>query len=445
MSKPARKYKIYKTNEPCIKCKEYEDGEKVYLVTLDYGRQLREDKKTGETKLKQVKSTKTVSTLKEARALLGQNRSEKARKTKTGTTRRLYFRDVIRDYDEAYANTWSDSYKMQKQAQERRIETFFNNQDVRSVSTLDIEAFFEWCRTPHPPAFPYALSNNSIQKIKTHMNGLYKFMKKGGVKYNIRENVVLDAEVGKIEKFQATTLSSEQLNEMLRYALDNELDYSIFAMIGLTGLAGLRRGELCGVQWGDLDYDNGLIDVARQRCQISTGSIVKVPKGGDDNGKTREERKQRYACFPHCLQTLLEYVKEQQEQYLHRPVEPDDYIYMTKINLVNGYLPHPGKISRRFTEFQERMAKARAKAGEKPIPIIRLHDMRHTFISLCINGGVSQYQVSFNCGHSFNKQGNNVTVSTYLHDDNNRKEINAFIDKTISTSLEIPDMKVSKD
>lgn len=411
-----------------------------YIVTIDLGRQLRENKKTGVMEMRQTKTTRIVSTLKEAKALQGKNNTIKQHEKVSGITRKVSFSKVLDEYTEFYKDSWSDSYMMQKKSQAKRMKAYFGDKDVRKIDTLDIEKFFKWCQEPHE-AFKEALGNNSIQKIRCHLASLWKFMKKNQSKYGIKENVVLDADIGEIVKYEATILSAEQVNYMLQYIINNEKDYSTFAMVGLPVLAGLRRGELCGIKWKNIDYENKLIDVEYQRCQISTGSIIKVPKGGKDDGKTREERKQRYAALPDCLVVLLGYIKEQQEKYLGRKVKPDDYVYMTKINLVNGYLPHPGKVSRRFKELQNRMNKVRAKAELEPIPSIRLHDLRHTFISLCLNGGINQFQVSANCGHNFRDRGSTTTVSTYWHDDNNRADIVEFIDKTITAKLEIPDME----
>ncbi len=437
----AKREEIEDTKYAGIK-RRIKDGK--YIVSLDLGRQLRPDKETGEMKWRQVKTTRVVSTFREAQDLLAENIKKKSKQVATGRTRRVYFEDVIREYDKTHKNL-SDSYKGQQKAQAKRINAYFGrNFDARYLTVQDIEDFYEWCREEQPPEFPKALSNNSIEKIRSYLNQLYVFMEKGGIKYSLPENIIPKTSVGKIKKFKVQILTAEQLNDMIRFALDNEKDYSIFAMIGLTALTGLRRGELCGVQWRDLMPEEHLINIVRQRVQISTGSIEKTPKGGDDNADTRDERRERYACLPYCLMTLLEYVKKQQEEYLHRKVKPTDYIYMTKINLVNDYLPHPGKISRRFKEFQTRMNKVRAKAGKEPIPYVRLHDMRHTFISLCVNGGVNPYQVSWNCGHLLDKRDMATTFSEYLHDDDNREDIRKFMDGIITTDLTIPDMTVSK-
>lgn len=410
-----------------------------YIVVIDYGRQMRMNPKTGLMEMKQAKTTKIVSTLKEAKALQGENNKVKKGNKVSKVADKIPFNRVLAEYTAYYKDGWSDSYMMQKQSQAKRMQAFFGNRDVKTIDTLDIEKFYRWCSEVHA-GFPKPLSNNSIQKLHTHLYDIWKYMKKNPSKYGVRENVVVDAEYGAIEKFEAQILTAEQVNYMIQYAINNEKDYSIFALIGLPVLAGLRRGELCGIRWRNLDYEKKLIDVEYQRCQISTGSIEKVPKGGNDNGKSREERKQRYAALPDSLITLLDYIKTQQKEFLRRDVTPDDYVYMTKVNLVNSYLPHPGKVSRKFMEFQKRMNGVRKLAGMDPIPYVRLHDLRHTFISLCLNGGINQFQVAANCGHNFSGKGNCTTVSVYWHDDDNRDDIIRFIDQTVTADLKILDM-----
>ncbi len=434
----AKKDTYRETGYPGIK-QRISDGK--YIVTIDLGRQLRMNKKTGEMEMRQVKTTRYPATLKEAKALIGANNKAKQKSKTTGITNKVPFKRTLKEYTDFYKDGWSDSYAGQKQAQAKRMQAYFGSRDVRSISTLDIEEFFKWCREPQQ-GFPHPLGNNSIQKIRTHLLDLWKYMKKNPGKYGVKENVVIDSDYGDISRFEATILNAEQINYFLEYCVKNEKDYSTFAMLGLPVLTGLRRGELCGIRWRNVDFEKKLIDVEYQRVQISTGSIEKVPKGGKDNGRSREERKQRYAALPGCLAKLLLDIWDQQTDLLDREPEPDEFVFMTKVNLVNNYLPHPGKVSRRFSELQNRMNVVRKKAGLEPIPHVRLHDLRHTFISLCLNGGVNEFQVSANCGHEYDSKGNSTTVATYWHDDGNRDEIIAFIDKTITAKLKIPDMRV---
>ena len=347
---------------------------KKYVVSLDFGRQLRMNKKTGRMEMKQIKTTRTVSTMKEAKAIQGKNNALKKTRRTTGITRKIAFDQVLDEYTEYYKSTWSDSYMMQKQSQAKRMKAYFSDRDVRTIDTLDIEKFFAGCKESQP-GFEYPLSNNSIQKIRTHLKDFWIYMKKNQNRYGITENVVLDADYGEVQVFKGNILNAEQVNYMLQFAINYEADYSVWSMIGFTVLTGMRRGELCGIKWRNIDFENRLIDVEYQRCQISTGSIEKVPKKGNDDGHTREERKQRYAALPDILVQMLEHIKAQQEEYLQRSVKPDDYIYMTKENLVRGYLPHPGKVSRRFSEFLNRVNKARGKDGLEPLPYIGIETL----------------------------------------------------------------------
>ena len=148
------KKELYKeTGYPGIKQR---ISDNMYIVTIDLGRQLRLNKKTGLMEMKQTKTTRHVTTLKEAKALLGKNNKE----------------------------NWSDFYMMQKQSQAKRMQTYFGNRDAKSIDTLDIEEFFKWCRSSQP-GFPQSLSNNSIQKIRTHLKDFWRYMKKNQNRYGI--------------------------------------------------------------------------------------------------------------------------------------------------------------------------------------------------------------------------------------------------------------------
>ena len=424
------------TDFPGIK-QRIKDGK--YLVVIDLGRQPKLDKKTGEIVLKQCKTQKIFNTLKEAKAYQGENAAAKRTQKISKVSGKVTFRQAIADYNAKYSKDWGVSYSAQKKNQARRMVAYFGDTDVRQIDTLAIEAFFDWCRTPNE-VYETALGNNSIQKYKTHLSDLWKFMKKGK-KYGVNENVVLDADVGDIQKYEAAIFDIEQVKYMLWYITHCERDYSVFCLLASPALAGLRRGELCGLRWKDIDFENKLIDVAQQRMQSDLGVVTKVPKNGKDDGKNRYERRQRYAALPDTLAALLLKVKEQQTEILGKEPLSEDFVYRTKMNIVCGDLPRPGKVSKRFKELTERCNKVRKNHGLDPLPEIRLHDLRHTFISMCINGKVDQLQVSANCGHRTEDRHMSTTIKVYWHDNNDRTEIREFIDNTFKdVDMSIPDL-----
>lgn len=437
----ARKDEYKATEYPGIK-QRIKDGK--YLVVIDLGRQPRMDKKTGLMVQKQCKTQKLFDTLREAKAYKGENDKAKESQKVSKVAGKVTFREAVADYDAKYSKEWGVSYTAQKKNQERRMLAYFGDTDVRKIDTLAIETFFEWCRTPNE-VYETALSNNTIEKYKTHMKDIWKFMKKGK-KYGVKENVVIDADVGEIEEFEANILDIESIKYFLWYITHCEKDYSVFCLFAIPALSGLRRGELCGLRWKDIDFENKLIDVAQQRMQAQSNTVVKVPKNGKDNGKNRQERRQRYSVISDALAELLLKVKEQQTEILGYEPLPDDYVYRTKRNLVCGELPRPGKVSKRFKELRLRCDKVRKIQNLEPLPEVRLHDLRHTFISICINGGVNPLKVSANCGHYFIEEGKrpNTTTAVYWHDDDDRTEIRDFLNETFNdVDITIPDLSES--
>lgn len=414
-----------------------------YIVSIDLGRQSKINPKTGLVEKKQCKTTKICDTLKEAKAIQGENNKIKQYKQVSGVSRKVLFKKVVADYNAMYSKNWGESYKAQKRNQEKRMLAYFGETDVRKIDTIDIEEFFDWCREPNE-VFPNPLSNNTIEKYKTHLNSIWKFMKKGQSRYGVTENVITDADIGEIEDYEATILDAQQLKYLIEYTIKNEKDYAAFSLLCIPALAGLRRGELCGLKWKHIDFEKKLIDVAEQRYQAGSGVVVGVPKMGKNDGKTRFERRQRYSALPDTLATLLKEVKKQQTIYRgHEPLD-DDYVYVTKMNMVRGDLPRPGKVSKRFVELQKRCNKVREIQELEPLPIIRLHDLRHTFISLCLNGGVNQFQVSANCGHTYADNHLNTTIKVYWHDNEDRSDIIQFIDKLMEdVDLTILDLSES--
>ena len=171
----ARKDEYKATEYPGIK-QRIKDGK--YLVVIDLGRQPRLDKKTGLMVQKQCKTQKVFDTLKEAKAYQGENNKAKSRQKVSKVAGKVTFRQAIADYDAKYSKEWGASYTAQKKNQERRMLAYFGDTDVRDIDTLAIEQFFEWCRTPNE-VYTTALGNNTIEKYKTHLTDLWKFMKKG--------------------------------------------------------------------------------------------------------------------------------------------------------------------------------------------------------------------------------------------------------------------------
>ena len=144
---------------------------------------------------------------------------------------------------------------------------------------------------------------------------------------------------------------------------------------------GLRRGELAGLEWKDIDYENKTMTIARSvQDIIGFGLITKEPK---------TENSKRTISMP---DKLIEYLKEyeiwwlNQKKYLGDRLGDTDRLFCTE----DGTDISPGL-------FRVWLQKTLAKVD---LPKVTLHSLRHTNITLQLVAGVDMKTVSARAGHS---------------------------------------------
>ena len=76
----------------------------------------------------------------------------------------------------------------------------------------------------------------------------------------------------KLEHKEMKTLPIEQLTSFLREARDS----GVFELYYVEVATGLRRGELLGLKWEDINFEHGNLRVKRQIARIN-GEIVEAP------------------------------------------------------------------------------------------------------------------------------------------------------------------------
>jgi len=156
-------------------------------------------------------------------------------------------------------------------------------------------------------------------------------------------------------------------------------------------VAGLRRGELVGLRWIDVDLGGGAIRVAQQVVQLGAQLHVGRPK-------TRSG--ERLIAVDPATTALLAAHREQQHgeriawgagwhETGHVFTYPD------------GRVLQPGYVTQKF----------RRDAQRAGLPSIRFHGLRHTSASLALAAGVPMKVVSDRLGHSTTT----ITADLYSH------------------------------
>lgn len=208
------------------------------------------------------------------------------------------------------------------------------------------------------------------------------------VKWNLlARNVGDSASPPKQRSPEMQTWSAEELRTFLVSVKDDRL----YAAWLLEATTGMRRGEILGLPWPDLDLEERRLSIRQTLLSIRYELHFSEPK-------TRKSRRQ-VTLDAGTTTALREHRKRQIEEGLARgSAHPAGDLVFTR---VEGTPIHPQWFSTRF----KRLAK---RAG---LPVIRFQDLRHTYATLALAAGVHPKVVSERLGHA----SVTITLDTYSH------------------------------
>lgn len=163
-------------------------------------------------------------------------------------------------------------------------------------------------------------------------------------------------------------------------------------IIYLAVMTGLRRGELLGLRWADVDLDRGTLSVRRALQRLTgEGITYRAPKTQSSNRSV--------ALSPDTIETLRRHRKDQLEERLSLgPAYQDQgLVFTTPL----GTPIDPANLRRAWSGIVTR-------AGVEPL---RFHDLRHAHATLLLLQGIHPKIVSERLGHSSVR----ITLDTYSH------------------------------
>lgn len=166
----------------------------------------------------------------------------------------------------------------------------------------------------------------------------------------------------------------------------------IGALARVAVMTGMRRGELLGLRWRDLDLATGAAHVQQTAQRVSgAGWVFRQPK-------TRLSRRS-VALSPTTVRILRLHRKRQVEERLLAGTlyEDRDLVFASSV----GTPLEPGTILRAWYRVLQR-----ADVGH-----VRWHDLRHAHATLMLGAGVHPKVVSERLGHA----SVNITLDTYSH------------------------------
>ena len=220
---------------------------------------------------------------------------------------------------------------------------------------------------------PKGLSAKTVRNIHQILSSALKLAQEQRL---ILTNPAEGCALPRVEHQEMKTLTTVQLAFFFREARES----GVFELYYLELATGLRRGELLGLKWEDIDLERGDLRVRRQVSRIN-GEVVEAPL----------KTKNAYRTLP-LAEDTVSVLKEQRRKVGNSP-----WVFPS---------PNGGPISP--DSVLHMLHRVLKRAG---LPKVRFHDLRHTFATLALQNGVDVKTVSGMLGH-FSA---GFTLDTYAH------------------------------
>lgn len=217
------------------------------------------------------------------------------------------------------------------------------------------------------------LSAKSVRDIMT----VYRSIEAYAVReYGIKQTSFA---MPKAEKKQINVLNDIERKRLENYLIHNQNSTNISVLLCL--FTGLRIGELCGLKWGDIDFDNGTLMVSR--------TVQRINKHGKSEvviGSPKSKSSIRIVPIPEFLLAILKKKRKNDDFYIItgtcKPTEP--------------------------RTMQNRFKSVLKLCG---IRDVNFHLLRHTYATVCIENGFDPKTLSELLGHA----DASITLNRYVH------------------------------
>lgn len=280
------------------------------------------------------------------------------------------------------------TYDGYKHMFEKHIKPYFSNKKVVDIKRDDIEKY-------KSDKLNSGLGGNTVSKQMTFIRTVLEYAMSNDI---IDKNPAEYVKKPKKEKHETRIFSAEELQKLLECVCGTDMESPVIMAI----LFGLRRSEVLGLRWSNIDFDNKILKVCETvtRQHNAEGKLVdtvsKVMKTDASRGQ--------YSLTDDVAAYLKFKFAEQQEMAR----ETDEYKDYVCINSVGQRL-HLDYITDKFGKLLE----------QNGLPHIRFHDLRHSCISLLVNSNISMKAAQMYARHA----NFTTTADTYSHVENDSSQL----------------------
>jgi integrase len=217
---------------------------------------------------------------------------------------------------------------------------------------------------------------------------LHRVLARAAAAEVVSRNVATSIRPPKVETAEVKILLPEEIGLVLRKLQG----HALYPIVSLALATGMRRGELLGLQWGDVNFDKATLRVERSVEETKSGMRLKQPK-------TKHGRR-TISLPPSAIEVLKDHRQTERKKRIALGLGREAANTLL-FSTIEGEPLSPDNLSRDW----------RRTVLAKKLPAVMFHALRHSHASALIAGGLDVLTVSRRLGHGSPA----VTLTVYAH------------------------------
>lgn len=299
---------------------------------------------------------------------------------------RHFAADFLNDY--AANNVKPTTYDRYEYSIEKHFNPSFGDTSLGDITPLTLQRFYTEKLESGRLRGEGGLSPTTVNQFHKVLHKIFATARKWGL---VNHNPVKAADPPQPEDTEMEFFDPDQAREFIEACEDADHYGTLLKFAVLTGL---RRGEILGLRWRDLDLQNQVASIRQTYVRRPSGEVsFQSPKSSDG---------ERTVALTHRVVHALQKHKQKQDDRREELGEAwqghDHDLVFT--NQVGGPVD-PSNLRRVYHRLLE----------DQDLPRIRFHDLRHTHATLMLRNGEHPKIVSERLGHSRVQ----ITLDTYSH------------------------------
>jgi integrase len=252
--------------------------------------------------------------------------------------------------------------------------------ELRKLRGRDLDGFYDHLRRR-------GLSPTSVRRYHAVLSASLNQAVRWGL---LQHSPASQATPPGLERSEASAPDPERIRLLIESAQQQDQEFATLLFVAAT--TGCRRGELCGIQWTDVDFESGSLTVRKSvsdlpgRVEVRTTKTGLIRRMALDEASIAVLEAQRNLAILRC-------------EAVGVSLDADAYLWSQAADYSTPL--RPARITTQFTEL-------RAQVG---LGKMRFHDLRHFAATVMLAGGVDVRTVAGRLGHSRPT----LTLQTYAH------------------------------